>query len=128
MKFIIICTISKIIIIFTVRGSTGISISQGPPTYETVSAFVKDDSKSCKAMTFSPHGRYFAWTNGLSIKVVLCETWLLQCEINRAKVQALQFSPKNTYLMTWEPCICEYIYYLFSTCKKYKKLITKIYL
>ncbi|XP_066588986.1 eukaryotic translation initiation factor 2A [Prorops nasuta] len=88
-----------------VRGSTGISLSQGPPSYEAVSAFPKDDSKMCKAMLFSPEGKYFAWSNGISIKIVLCNNWSLIAEIRRPKVYALQFSTKGTYLQTWEPFI-----------------------
>ncbi|XP_058802809.1 eukaryotic translation initiation factor 2A [Phymastichus coffea] len=88
-----------------IRGSTGISISQGPPTYEPVSAFVKDDNKTCKTMAFSPQGQYFAWANGHTIKIILCETWQVVAEISKPKVQAIQFSPKDTYLMTWEPFI-----------------------
>ncbi|XP_011505945.1 PREDICTED: eukaryotic translation initiation factor 2A [Ceratosolen solmsi marchali] len=88
-----------------IRGSTGISITQGPPTYEPVSLFTKDDSKVCKTMAFSPMGRYFTWVNGSSVKVVLCETWQVVAEIHRCKVQSVKFSPQDTYLMTWEPFI-----------------------
>ncbi|XP_014206946.1 eukaryotic translation initiation factor 2A [Copidosoma floridanum] len=88
-----------------VRGSTGIGISQGPPTYDAVSSFRKDDSKNCKAMAFSHKGKYFAWINGMVVKVVLCETWQVVATIDRPKVQALEFSPQDTYLMTWEPFV-----------------------
>ncbi|XP_015602162.1 eukaryotic translation initiation factor 2A isoform X2 [Cephus cinctus] len=88
-----------------VRGSTGISLSQGPPTYESVAAFPKDDSKSCKAMQFSPEGRYFAWCNGQVLKIILCETWKIIAEIKRPKIWSFQFSKLGNYLITWEQFI-----------------------
>ncbi|XP_033227264.1 eukaryotic translation initiation factor 2A [Belonocnema kinseyi] len=88
-----------------VRGSTGINVGQGPPTYDAVSAFSKDDSKSCKTMLFSPEGRFFAWANGSSVQIALCATWKVIGKISRPKIQAIRFSPQGNYLMTWEPFI-----------------------
>ncbi|EFN71867.1 Eukaryotic translation initiation factor 2A [Camponotus floridanus] len=86
-----------------VRGSTGINLAQGPPSYEPVKTFPKDDSRTCKAMLFSPDGRYFAWVNAVGVKIVLCETWKAVAEIARPKICAIQFSTRSTYLATWEP-------------------------
>ncbi|KAK3907733.1 Eukaryotic translation initiation factor 2A [Frankliniella fusca] len=91
--------------VVAVRGSTGISINLGPPNYDPVTAFQKDDSKSCKCMLFSPDSSKFAWVNGISVKIVSTSTWKLLAEIPHPKVSCLKFSPKGTYLMTWEPCI-----------------------
>ncbi|KAK0179649.1 hypothetical protein PV327_005384 [Microctonus hyperodae] len=88
-----------------VRGSTGIGLSYGPPKYEDVTAFVKDDNKSCKAMIFSPDGKYFAWISASIVKIALCSTWKVIASIEKPKVCAIQFSPLGTYLMTWEPFI-----------------------
>ncbi|XP_017891811.1 eukaryotic translation initiation factor 2A [Ceratina calcarata] len=85
-----------------VRGSIGISVGQGPPSYEPVKAFPKDDSKTCKAMAFSPEGRYFAWVNGTAAKIVHCSTWKIITEIKRPKISAISFSTRSTYFMTWE--------------------------
>lgn len=100
------------------RGSTGINLSQGPPTYETVSAFTKDDSKHCKAMLFSPNGKYFAWANRSNVRIVLCDTWKVVADIPRPKVSFLKFSPLDNYLLTWEPYtgILQFIFYLFIYC------------
>lgn len=43
-----------------------------------------------------------------SVKVVATSTWKVLAEIQRPKVSNLEFSPKGTYLMTWEPFIGEY--------------------
>ncbi|XP_003707307.2 eukaryotic translation initiation factor 2A [Megachile rotundata] len=88
-----------------VRGSIGISLGQGPPSYEPVKTFPKDDSKTCKAMVFSPEGRYFAWVNGMVVKILHCSTWKIVAEIKRPKISAIQFSIQGTYFMTWEPFI-----------------------
>ncbi|XP_076665735.1 eukaryotic translation initiation factor 2A isoform X1 [Andrena cerasifolii] len=88
-----------------VRGSIGISVGQGPPSYEAVKTFPKDDSKTCKAMAFSPEGRYFAWVNGITAKVLHCDTWKIVTEIKKPKISVIQFSSLGTYLMTLEPFI-----------------------
>lgn len=87
------------------RGSIGISLGQGPPSYEPVKSFPKDDSKTCKAMIFSPEGHYFAWVNGITAKILHCSTWKIITEIKRPKISAIQFSARSTYFMTWEPFI-----------------------
>ncbi|XP_011140241.1 eukaryotic translation initiation factor 2A [Harpegnathos saltator] len=86
-----------------VRGTTGINLAQGPPSYEPVKTFPKDDSKTCKTMLFSPDGKYLVWVNGVNITIVLCENWKIVAEIARPKVCAIQFSTQSTYLATWEP-------------------------
>ncbi|KAK6633211.1 hypothetical protein RUM44_003812 [Polyplax serrata] len=91
--------------VVAVRGSTGISLNYGPPGYDLVVAFTRDDSKSCKTMTFSKDGRYFAWINGYMVKIVSTSTWKVLAEINRPKVSNIDFSPKGTYFVTWEPFI-----------------------
>uniref|UniRef100_A0A023F2J8 Eukaryotic translation initiation factor 2A n=2 Tax=Triatoma infestans TaxID=30076 RepID=A0A023F2J8_TRIIF len=85
-----------------VRGSTGISIHCGPPSYELVSAFKRDDSKFCKCMLFSPQGDYFAWANGKKVTIVNTSNWEVIAELDKPRVCALDFSPKGTYLATWE--------------------------
>ncbi|KAL1449788.1 hypothetical protein WDU94_002263 [Cyamophila willieti] len=85
-----------------VRGSTGISINHGPPSYELVSAFHKDESKSCKAMLFSPLGEYFAWLNGKEIQIASTSTWKVIAKIDRPKAFQIEFSPKGTYILSWE--------------------------
>ncbi|CAH1403403.1 unnamed protein product [Nezara viridula] len=88
--------------VVAVRGSTGISIHHGPPNYELISNFKREDSKSCKCMLFSPQGEYFAWANGKKVTIVSTSTWEVLAEMDRPRVCTLQFSPKGTYLMTWE--------------------------
>ncbi|XP_065349349.1 eukaryotic translation initiation factor 2A [Cloeon dipterum] len=88
-----------------IRGSTGLLFHNGPPSYELNTDGPKDPSKQCKFMTFSPNGQYFAWTNSAVVKVVAVKEWKLIQEIPRPRVLYLKFSPKGTYLMTWEAFI-----------------------
>ncbi|KYN33010.1 Eukaryotic translation initiation factor 2A [Trachymyrmex septentrionalis] len=87
----------------SVRGSNGINLAYGPPSYEPVKTFPKDDNKNCKTMLFSPDGQYFAWSNASKVKIVLCKTWQIVAEIQRPKICSLKFSSYSTYLATWEP-------------------------
>ncbi|KAL0281567.1 UNVERIFIED_CONTAM: hypothetical protein PYX00_002515 [Menopon gallinae] len=88
--------------VVAVRGSTGISMNYGPPGYDPVTAFTRDDNKTCRRMLFSPDGRCFAWINGIVVKIVSTSTWKVQSEIQRPKALNINFSPKGTYLVTWE--------------------------
>nr|CAD7424055.1 unnamed protein product [Timema monikensis] len=98
-----------------VRGSTGVSINLGPPSYDLVSAFTREDSKACKTMVFDPQGKYFAWVNGVTVKIASVSTWKVITEITKPKISNLEFSPKGTYLMTWEPyLVLEWIHNFFS--------------
>ncbi|GLV37944.1 eukaryotic translation initiation factor 2A [Carabus blaptoides fortunei] len=54
-------------------------------------------------MVFSSNGKYFAWANSISIKIVLTENWSVVGEIIRPKACNIIFSPNETYLMSWEP-------------------------
>lgn len=39
------------------------------------------------------------------MKIVSTATWKVQSEIARPKVSNIDFSPKGTYLITWEPFV-----------------------
>nr|CAD7447784.1 unnamed protein product [Timema bartmani] len=54
-------------------------------------------------MVFDPQGKYFAWVNGVTVKIASVSTWKVITEITKPKISSLEFSPKGTYLMTWEP-------------------------
>ncbi|KAF6206920.1 hypothetical protein GE061_018156 [Apolygus lucorum] len=85
-----------------VRGTTGISMSAGLPENETVKAFEKDLSKTCKCMKWSPYGDYFAWANGVKVTIVKTSDWSVLVSMDKPRVAALDFSPKGTFLATWE--------------------------
>lgn len=53
-------------------------------------------------MLFSPMGEYFAWLNGKDISIASTATWKLIAKIERPKAFQIEFSPKGTYILSWE--------------------------
>lgn len=88
---------------FAVRGSTGVHVAQGPPAFGTVDQFVPIDTKSCRAICFSPNGQYMATASGQTLKLWRTDTWTDVATIEGTKAYFLVFSPLSRYLMTWEP-------------------------
>uniref|UniRef100_A0A182IYZ9 Eukaryotic translation initiation factor 2A n=1 Tax=Anopheles atroparvus TaxID=41427 RepID=A0A182IYZ9_ANOAO len=65
--------------------------------------FTPDQSKSCRAIVYSPNGRFLAWANGTTVQLCrVSERWTVIASLPRPKACYLQFSPRSTYLMTWE--------------------------
>lgn len=85
------------------RSSSGISLSFGPPNFRNVEEFDPIQSKSCRSMLFSPDGSYFAYVNGQVLVIVQTDNWKDVARIENTKAYHLAFSPKSTYLMSWEP-------------------------
>ncbi|XP_022903675.2 eukaryotic translation initiation factor 2A [Onthophagus taurus] len=85
-----------------VRSSNGINVNLGPPNFGTVVDFSPVVSKSCRTLLFSPNGSYLAYVNGLVLKIVRTDIWKDVAVIEGTKAYHLAFSPKGTYLMSWE--------------------------
>lgn len=66
--------------------------------------FTPDQSKSCRAIVYSPDGRFLAWANGSTVQ--LCRVgpggWKAHASLPRPKACHLLFTPLSNYLMTWE--------------------------
>lgn len=75
---------------------------QGPPKIANFDSFERDSSKNCKVCTFSKDGKLFAWGNGQVINIVSTADSKLLHTFDLPKVVALEFSPKNTILATWQ--------------------------
>lgn len=80
--------------VLVVDGSTGYSEPHGSPT-----AFIKN----CRAMLFSPNGDKFAWTTTQGVIIAETVTWSHLLELPIPRTHQMVFSPKCTYLATWEP-------------------------
>lgn len=66
-------------------------------------SFTPDQSKSCRAIVYSPDGRFLAWANGATVQLCrVADSWKVIASLPRPKACYLQFSPRGTYLMTWE--------------------------
>ncbi|XP_063707650.1 eukaryotic translation initiation factor 2A-like [Culicoides brevitarsis] len=85
------------------RSGTGIEIWKATSNKSFVAdaSFVRDESKNCRAVVFSPNGEYLAWANGTKVHVAT-PNWKVITSLPRPKAFYLKFSPKGTYLMTWE--------------------------
>lgn len=70
--------------------------------YKPFDQFQRDETKMARCFCFSPCGKYFAWTNGRSVNICTTNNWKIIHELARPRAFYLKFSPKGTYLMTWE--------------------------
>ncbi|KAJ1824895.1 hypothetical protein LPJ56_002775 [Coemansia sp. RSA 2599] len=72
-----------------------------PP--KAVSADVADKpSEEVRALKYSPNGQYLAWTTASETRVVDAQTLATVATIARRNIVDVQFSPRGTYLITWE--------------------------
>ncbi|XP_053694139.1 eukaryotic translation initiation factor 2A [Sabethes cyaneus] len=87
------------------RSSTGVEVwkSNGFKTpFIPDTEFVRDESKLCRAIVYSPNGRFLAWANGSTVQICTVSDWKVQQKFPRPKAFYLKFTPRSTYLMTWE--------------------------
>uniref|UniRef100_A0A182VWT6 Eukaryotic translation initiation factor 2A n=1 Tax=Anopheles minimus TaxID=112268 RepID=A0A182VWT6_9DIPT len=73
-------------------------------TFHPDARFTPDQSKSCRAVVYSPDGRFLAWANGSTVQLCRVLPGAMQsiASLPRPKACYLRFSPRSTYLMTWE--------------------------
>ncbi|XP_009882683.1 PREDICTED: eukaryotic translation initiation factor 2A [Charadrius vociferus] len=85
-----------------VRGSEGLYMVNGPPSFTESTAFQRDSGKNCKAVAFSKDGSLFAWCNGEKVNIVNVTSAELLRSFDLPKAVCLEFSPKNNVLATWQ--------------------------
>ncbi|XP_075163748.1 eukaryotic translation initiation factor 2A [Haematobia irritans] len=88
-----------------IRSSVAIELwasSGSKQPYEHKSNLPREETKNSRSISFSPDGRYFAYSNGQEVKVLKTNNWKLQCKLPRPKAFYLKFSPRGNYLCTWE--------------------------
>ncbi|XP_058450447.1 eukaryotic translation initiation factor 2A [Malaya genurostris] len=88
-----------------IRSSTGVEVwkSDGfKNPFVPEPRFVRDESKLCRAIVYSPNGRFLAWANGTTVQISTVSDWKLLHSLPRPKAFYIKFSPRSTYLMTWE--------------------------
>lgn len=88
-----------------IRSSTGVEVwkSNGfKAPFIPEQGFARDESKLCRAIVYSPNGRFLAWTNGSTVQICTAANWKVLHRLPRPKAFYLKFSSRSTYLMTWE--------------------------
>ncbi|XP_065362419.1 eukaryotic translation initiation factor 2A [Calliphora vicina] len=88
-----------------IRSSVGIELwasSGSKQPYEHKDNLPREETKNSRSISFSPDGRYFAYSNGREVMVLRTSDWQLQCSLPRPKAFYLKFSPRGNYLCTWE--------------------------
>lgn len=88
-----------------IRSATGVEVwkSDGFKTpFVPDPGFARDESKLCRAIVYSPNGRFLAWANGSTVQICTASNWKIVHKLPRPKAFYLKFSPRSTYLMTWE--------------------------
>lgn len=96
---------NEIIPSLAIRSSTGVEVwkSERPKApFVPDTAFARDESKLCRAIVYSPNGRFLAWANGSTVQICTVSNWKVVHKLPRPKAFYLKFSPRSTYLMTWE--------------------------
>ncbi|KAL1500865.1 hypothetical protein ABEB36_006290 [Hypothenemus hampei] len=88
--------------IFT-RSSSGIKALIGPPKFQEFDQVSPIESKTCRTLIFSSVGSFLAHITGNTITVLNTKDWSQVSNIPNTKVYHIAFSPKGTYLLSWEP-------------------------
>ncbi|KAG9296394.1 hypothetical protein G9A89_014986 [Geosiphon pyriformis] len=85
---------------FAYRSVSGVGLSSGHPDFFSVENLTDDDNT--KTFQYSKDGRYFGCASAERVVIINAETVEIVKEIKRKNVVEIGFSPKGTFLTTWE--------------------------
>ncbi|KAG1672976.1 Eukaryotic translation initiation factor 2A [Nymphon striatum] len=85
------------------KGSKGVKIYDGTTSFKELYKVFSESAKNYRVIKFSNDGEIFVFCDGVCVVAVEVKSFKTLYEINKPKTAALQFSPCNTYLVTWEP-------------------------
>ncbi|CAG8488070.1 6547_t:CDS:10 [Racocetra persica] len=83
----------------TYRSFNNLSLVLGHPTYETIKNF---QDGSIKTFQYSKDGGYLSLASPESVKIINAEIAEPLSEIEKKNIVEIGFSPKGTYISTWE--------------------------
>ncbi|RYP50208.1 hypothetical protein DL768_004229 [Monosporascus sp. mg162] len=86
---------------FAYRTQKAIGIFDAEPVYEPLAGFVKPEG-NLRCCVYSPCGRYFAWASNERVCVVDASVGHTLTTVNILNVFELGFSPRGSFLSTWE--------------------------
>ncbi|KAJ2234958.1 hypothetical protein H4R99_002802 [Coemansia sp. RSA 1722] len=86
---------------FAFRAAKEMGVWTAPPN--AASASLSDKPvEEVRALKYSPNGQYLAWTTASETRVADAQTLATVATIARKNIVDVRFSPKGTYLITWE--------------------------
>ncbi|RYP04537.1 hypothetical protein DL764_004399 [Monosporascus ibericus] len=86
---------------FAYRTQKAIGIFDAEPVYEPLPGFVKPEG-NLRCCVYSPCGRYLAWASNERVCVVDASVGHTLTTVNVPNVFELGFSPRGSFLSTWE--------------------------
>jgi translation initiation factor 2A len=86
---------------FAYRTQKAIGVFDAAPVYEALLGFVKPEG-NLRCCAYSPCGRYFAYASNDGVVVVDASAGHVLTSLSLAAVYELGFSPRGTYLITFE--------------------------
>ncbi|KAL2176710.1 eukaryotic translation initiation factor eIF2A-domain-containing protein [Thermothelomyces heterothallicus CBS 202.75] len=86
---------------FAYRTQKAIGVFDAAPVYEALPGFAKPEG-NLRCCVYSPCGRYFAYASNEGVVVVDASVGHVLASLPIANVYELGFSPRGTYLSTWE--------------------------
>jgi len=86
---------------FAYRTLKGIGIVDAAPVYEPLPGFQRPEGNS-RCCVYSPCGRYFAWASTEGVTVIDASVGHVITALPTPNVHELGFSPRGSYLITWE--------------------------
>ncbi|CAG8465035.1 9013_t:CDS:10 [Dentiscutata erythropus] len=84
---------------FTYRSFNNLSLVLGHPTYQTVKNF---QDGNIKTFQYSKDARYISLASPESVKIIDSNNAEPRSEIEKKNIVEIGFSPKGTYISTWE--------------------------
>ncbi|KAH9974523.1 eukaryotic translation initiation factor eIF2A-domain-containing protein [Russula compacta] len=86
---------------YAFRAQKSVGLIGGSPTYDRIEAFHSPDA-AARTFQYSQDGRLFALAVPSGVRIHQAETGVLLQELALPNVVELRFSPRGTYLSTWE--------------------------
>ncbi|KAI9826956.1 MAG: hypothetical protein M1826_006532 [Phylliscum demangeonii] len=86
---------------YAYRTLKGIGVVNADPVYEPLPGLQSPEG-SIRCSVYSPCGRFFAWASSEELTVIDASTGAIINSLSVPNVYELCFSPKGTFIMTWE--------------------------
>ncbi|KAF9135968.1 hypothetical protein BGW39_009942 [Mortierella sp. 14UC] len=86
---------------FAFRSATAIGLSEGAPAFGAPAGFEKQAGQ-IRVMQYSKNGQYLAWATPECVKVMDAQSLEIIQEFAVKDILEIDFSPKGTFLSTWQ--------------------------